>query len=349
MRVFISHSSKDKDHARRLATDLCEVGHDVFFDEWDIKAGQCILTAIQEGIRQCDFMVLLLTTNSVSSRWVEQEWKAKYWTAVESGTLAVIPALFSECDIPLLLKSIKYADFRKSYLSGLRELNSGLGGQEYFSVPSTKLPIASSGVDAAGAASEDPLDFLAELADRSAPLSRTLPKLIRFARVRGLGELEDVCRQYLLGDTAAGADGGKFEDMPEFRRVYFFDVYVGLRGEINPRYSGWGSTDAMFEYVKNCGDFKWFRLGFTWSIVDLEAREASSQSDRIGYAKIPASKLIQNADNPEREFTGYFSTDAWSRILLGMRRHLSRMISDATRSDAKPADVAISAAHSKQV
>lgn len=349
MRVFISHSSKDKDHARRLATDLCEVGHDVFFDEWDIRAGQCILTAIQEGIRQCDFVVLLLTTNSVSSRWVEQEWKAKYWTAVESGTLAVIPALFSECDIPLLLKTIRYADFRKSYLSGLRELNSGLGGQEYFSVPNTKSPATSSGIDVAVAASDDPLDLLADLADRTAPLSRTLPKLIRFARGRGLSELETVCREYLLGDTADNSGSGKIEDMPEFRRVYFIDVYVGLRGEINPYYSGWGSIDAMFEYIKTCGDFKWFRLGFTWPIFDLEAREASSQSDRIGYAKIPASKLIQNADNPEREFTGYFATDAWSRILLGMRRQLSRMISDATRSDVKPIDAAISAARSSQV
>lgn len=124
--VFISHSSKDKVFARWLATDLAAAGHLPWLDEWEIVAGQSIPTRIGEGLAECNYVVVVLSQNSVSSRWVENEWQAKYMNEVNSGRIGVIPALLTDCVIPILLQAKKYADFRGRYNSGLEDLLVGI-------------------------------------------------------------------------------------------------------------------------------------------------------------------------------------------------------------------------------
>lgn len=121
-RVFISHSSKDKQFATWLSVDLANRGHDPWLDEWKIRAGESIPTKIGEGIERCDFVVVVLSENAVASHWVEREWQAKYWDEVSKGKIQVIPALLRECKIPILLRTKKYANFSVSYNHGLEDL-----------------------------------------------------------------------------------------------------------------------------------------------------------------------------------------------------------------------------------
>jgi hypothetical protein len=72
-KVFISHSSKDKQFATWLSVDLANLGHDPWLDEWKIRAGESIPTKISEGIEQCDFIIVVLSENANSSNWVERE------------------------------------------------------------------------------------------------------------------------------------------------------------------------------------------------------------------------------------------------------------------------------------
>ncbi len=58
----------------------------------------------------------------MKSRWVENEWHAKYWDEIAEGKIRVLPVLLRPCKIPTLLKTKKYADFTKNYNSGLEEL-----------------------------------------------------------------------------------------------------------------------------------------------------------------------------------------------------------------------------------
>ncbi|MBB5911727.1 hypothetical protein BJY24_000594 [Nocardia transvalensis] len=120
--IFISHSSLDKDLALWLSVDLANQGHRPWLDEWEIRAGESIPLKISEGIDHCDYLVLMLSPNSVKSGWVEREWSAKYWTEVENGAVAVVPALLKDCEIPTLLRTKKYADFRSAYRSGLEQI-----------------------------------------------------------------------------------------------------------------------------------------------------------------------------------------------------------------------------------
>ncbi|MEO2204742.1 TIR domain-containing protein [Paenibacillus pabuli] len=63
--------------------------------------------------------------NTFAVRWVQEEWYSKYWDEINSGMVKVVPILIEECEIPELLKTKKYADFREEYSRALRELLMG--------------------------------------------------------------------------------------------------------------------------------------------------------------------------------------------------------------------------------
>ncbi|MGN7760511.1 toll/interleukin-1 receptor domain-containing protein [Paenibacillus sp. 22594] len=120
--LFISHSSMDKPFARLLATDLAEAGHSPWLDEWHIKIGESIPGSISRALQESDYVLVLLSNNSIESAWVEQEWYTKYWEEITERKVKILPILIENCNIPELLKTKKYADFREEYDRGLREL-----------------------------------------------------------------------------------------------------------------------------------------------------------------------------------------------------------------------------------
>ncbi|NTV17575.1 MAG: toll/interleukin-1 receptor domain-containing protein [Chlorobiaceae bacterium] len=124
--VFISHASKDKSFVRSLAGDLKEIGHRVWLDEWEIKVGDCIISKIEDGVKNADYVIIVLSVNSVVSGWVEKEWKSKYWDEISAKKIYVLPVLIDDCEIPELLKTKKYADFSKSYSKPFFELNKAI-------------------------------------------------------------------------------------------------------------------------------------------------------------------------------------------------------------------------------
>jgi hypothetical protein len=121
-RMFLSHSSKDKDQVRRLALDLQEAGVAVWLDEWEILVGDSITQKLQVGLDECSYLAIWLTEHSVKSKWVEKEWQSKFHQEITSGAVTVLPLLSETCEIPVFLRDKKYADFRENYRGGLHEL-----------------------------------------------------------------------------------------------------------------------------------------------------------------------------------------------------------------------------------
>lgn len=113
-RVFISHSSKDKNFVRRLSSDLRAAGHDAWLDEWELRVGDCIVRAVGDALAHADFVVVVLSPNAVDSGWVEREWAPSYMREIETKRRIVLPALLRDCSMPELLKTRKYADFNSS-------------------------------------------------------------------------------------------------------------------------------------------------------------------------------------------------------------------------------------------
>src|SRR5690348_10922358 len=77
MKVFLSHSSFDKDLARRLARDLRATNIDVWLDQWEIGVGEEFAHKIEQGLEEVAFVIVLLTHASVDSEWVDREWRLK--------------------------------------------------------------------------------------------------------------------------------------------------------------------------------------------------------------------------------------------------------------------------------
>lgn len=121
-KVFVSHSSHDKEFVRKLCADLSNSGHKPWLDEWEIKVGDSIPTKIDHGIDNADYIIVVLSENALSSQWVEREWQSKYWDEIETNKIKVLPILYKQCKIPNLLKMKKYANFTNNYNSGLDDV-----------------------------------------------------------------------------------------------------------------------------------------------------------------------------------------------------------------------------------
>jgi len=106
----------------KLASDLRELWHEPWLDELEIKVGENIVSRIEHGISEADYVIVVLSPFSVESGWVEREWQAKYLDEMKQKKPLILPVLLRDCRIPPLLKNKKYADFRKNYAVGLVKL-----------------------------------------------------------------------------------------------------------------------------------------------------------------------------------------------------------------------------------
>jgi len=127
LKIFISHSSKDKEFASRLANDLRAAGVEVWYDEDEIKAGDQIFTKIEQGLLTCDFLIIILSPEAVHSKMVRQELSSFWHEEARRERNVILPALYKDCPMPPLLTDRRYADFRENYESGLMELKKSLG------------------------------------------------------------------------------------------------------------------------------------------------------------------------------------------------------------------------------
>lgn len=126
LKVFISHSAKDKSLAGRLALDLRATGLEVWYDSDEIHVGDSIFEKIEQGA-QCDFMVIILSPDAVASWMVKQELQMFLNEERRRGCALILPILYKDCQIPPLLEGRHYADFRVSYEAGWAELQKSLG------------------------------------------------------------------------------------------------------------------------------------------------------------------------------------------------------------------------------
>jgi DNA-binding response OmpR family regulator len=127
--VFISYSHKDKKFVNRLignlknAVDLNQGKLEIWIDKDEIKVGDSISKKVENGINACDFFCLVISGNSLESRWVEREYRAAFNKQVSSnGVPVILPILIENVQLPLFLKDIRCANFSMDYQGGLREL-----------------------------------------------------------------------------------------------------------------------------------------------------------------------------------------------------------------------------------
>ena len=120
-RVFMSHSSKDEIFVKKLVEELRRRPLNVWVDDTELKVGDSIVSKISEGLKETDYLVIVLSKASVSSPWVQEELNAALTNQL-AGKGVILPVLIEDCEVPMLLKDRLYADFRHGFKVGLEQL-----------------------------------------------------------------------------------------------------------------------------------------------------------------------------------------------------------------------------------
>lgn len=128
--IFLSHTSVDKPFVEKLARDLKRIGLNVWFDKWEIKIGDSITWRIEEGIRENEYLGIVLSPEALQSEWVKSELGAAWVKQMQTKKIFVLPIFYRDCQIPYFLLDRRFADFRTDYEKGFGELASIFGIEE---------------------------------------------------------------------------------------------------------------------------------------------------------------------------------------------------------------------------
>jgi len=107
-KVFVSYKrrSKAESVAETIAHRLSQQHIDVWFDKWEIKAGDSVPGKIGKGFKDSDACLIFLERQYSSSDWCTKEMNTALTKAINEN-LTVIPILVEDCDKPELLKDLK--------------------------------------------------------------------------------------------------------------------------------------------------------------------------------------------------------------------------------------------------
>lgn len=127
--VFLSHNFADKPFVRKLATDLESHGVKYWLDEAEIKVGESLVEKIREGIDNYDYLLAVLSQNSIESPWVQRELDIATNQEIADRKVKVLPVMYQAVEMPGFLLGKRYADFTNpdNYQASFKDLIQSIG------------------------------------------------------------------------------------------------------------------------------------------------------------------------------------------------------------------------------
>jgi serine/threonine protein kinase len=120
--IFISYARKDSDYVYTLARELRRIGLSIWIDQ-DISTGANWDKSIEDALRICDKMLLIVSPASMLSENVQDEWS--YF--LEEGK-AVFPFIHQETEMSFRLRRRQYISSSKDLLSDVARIVDVLAG-----------------------------------------------------------------------------------------------------------------------------------------------------------------------------------------------------------------------------
>lgn len=317
-KIFISHSSKDKTFVEKLAQDLMELGYEPWLDEWEIEVGDCIPSKIEHGIAGADYVIVVLSQNSVASKWVNREWKTKYWEEIETNRRMVLPIIIDNCEIPKLLSTKKYADFRRNYAVGFATLMSSIS-------PVIKLSKVSDDLRSTKYSHEISV-LLSKTQGRVCSLSQCMAEALEIAKKVTNKELIQFCKNELTGWSRENVDkysGGT----PTYRAM---EVFLSI-DRINLQYHGWTSITSMFDYMrrdqKNFVPHKMIAVE-PLSMIEEKIERAKSIDPTKGILTYEhkLGEIVPETAHPNEPVYAYSKIDSLGHVLESIRLMLTKKL-----------------------
>jgi hypothetical protein len=125
LRIFISHSHKDKHLVEPIAIELDKVsGIDhIFYDSWSVQPTDTgIIDKINKGLTKANIFFYFVSKNSLESKMVELEWQNALCLEVKGG-MKFVAVKLDDCVMPAVLTQKLYIDYNgKGVQIALKEM-----------------------------------------------------------------------------------------------------------------------------------------------------------------------------------------------------------------------------------
>lgn len=133
IKVFISYAKEDRDIAGRLYNYLKGCGVSPWMDEYSLQVGQKWEPEISKAIKDSNFFIALLSTNSISKRgYVQKELKIAFDILDEfpSEDIFVLPVRIDNCmPIDERLQNLQWGDLFPDFEKSLTKILSVILGK----------------------------------------------------------------------------------------------------------------------------------------------------------------------------------------------------------------------------
>ena len=127
-KVFLSYAHEDRAVAEHIAESLRARSLEVWFDQWELAAGDSISHKIRQTLEASDFLVVLLSPGSVRSKWFQFEVSVALERELQDRAVTVLPVLIEDCEIPPALAGRVMFDLREGALDSIARLADQLAG-----------------------------------------------------------------------------------------------------------------------------------------------------------------------------------------------------------------------------
>jgi tetratricopeptide (TPR) repeat protein len=108
--IFVSYTSSDRDWAFWIGQELEKLGHVAHVHEWEISAGGDIVDWMEERTDEADQMVLVISKAYLGKAYSSWERRSAQWAARTKRPNFALPVRIEECELPILLDSLKRCD-----------------------------------------------------------------------------------------------------------------------------------------------------------------------------------------------------------------------------------------------
>ena len=121
-KLFVCHASEDKAFVTKLVKVLDKYSDHVWYDTREVLVGDSITRKVGEGLTDADYLIIVLSNISVTKPWVSRELGYALNKDLSDNDFTIIPVVIDDCEVPALIKDIRYADFREGFTCGINQV-----------------------------------------------------------------------------------------------------------------------------------------------------------------------------------------------------------------------------------
>lgn len=108
--AFVSYAHEDQAFVLSLVEHLQGQGLDITYDQIVLEIGDSLIRRISEAIIEGDFLVAVVSPNSVNSEWCQKELAIAETQGINEQRVKVLPVRFQGAEMPPMLHDTVWAD-----------------------------------------------------------------------------------------------------------------------------------------------------------------------------------------------------------------------------------------------